>query len=662
MSAPRQSVPRPGQTQSGRNVPCPCGSGRKFKRCCGAVRSDALPVAAADGPPRTGPEPTESISSESASARPFLDEIDTEAGRFARTFLPPRRKFVFPTDNAGARRRDAKATRVALAHLQRGAQLMKDGHAAAAVAVLEQAVRLDPDNAAAHHELGMARLESGRLPAAIVSFRQAIALKPDFARAYYHLAVVLDRWGEWRPAIDAYQQAAELNPKIAEACARIGELITRHEGDGNKAAEWFRRAAAVAPHTSEGRLNRVRALFVEHKFAEVEQELRRLLALAPHHSEGHYFLGAVLSSAGRYADAIDAFERALQADPRNYMAHLALVRDKKLTEADRPEVARLLAALEAWSPDNEGRMFLHFALGKAFDDLREYGEAMHHFDAANALRTRFSTFKPENFLKQIDRVIATYTPDFFARHAHAAAADATPLLIIGMPRSGTTLVEQIVSSHPQVAGAGELMFWIEQERSLASEPAADIPPERAHTMIGRYLSALREVSSQALRVTDKMPFNFVSVGLAHTLFPNARFIHCRRHPVDTCISIYSIYIDKLDLASRKADLVFVYRQYQRLIGHWRRVLPADRLFEVDYETLTATPEPLTRQMIAFCGLDWNDACLRPQDNKRTVQTASHWQVRQPIYRSSIERWRRYEPWLGELGELLPASAAADLPS
>jgi hypothetical protein len=344
------------------------------------------------------------------------------------------------------------------------------------------------------------------------------------------------------------------------------------------------------------------------------------------------------------------------------MAHLALVRDKKLTEADRPEVARLLAALEAWSPDNEGRMFLHFALGKAFDDLREYGEAMHHFDAANALRTRFSTFKPENFLKQIDRVIATFTPDFFARHAHAAAADATPLLIIGMPRSGTTLVEQIVSSHPQVAGAGELMFWIEQERSLASEPAADIPPERAHTMIGRYLSALREVSSQALRVTDKMPFNFVSVGLAHTLFPNARFIHCRRHPVDTCISIYSIYIDKLDLASRKADLVFVYRQYQRLIGHWRRVLPADRLFEVDYETLTATPEPLTRQMIAFCGLDWNDACLRPQDNKRTVQTASHWQVRQPIYRSSIERWRRYEPWLGELGELLPASAAADLPS
>jgi hypothetical protein len=263
--------------------------------------------------------------------------------------------------------------------------------------------------------------------------------------------------------------------------------------------------------------------------------------------------------------------------------------------------------------------------------------------------------------KRIEKIIVGFTPDVFARHADVATTDGTPVLIVGMPRSGTTLVEQILSSHPQIAGAGELVFLLQQEISVTSERAACILPERARAIIDGYLSVLRGVSATAARVTDKLPFNFLSAGLLHTLFPNARIIHCRRHPVDVCISTYFTYFEsQMNFACSKEDLVFAYRQYERMMQHWRRVLPADRLFEIDYEGLIAEPESHARRLIGFCGLDWDDACLRPQDNERAVRTASFWQARQPIYRTSAERWRRYEPWLGPLRELLPAEPVAPL--
>jgi hypothetical protein len=169
-----------------------------------------------------------------------------------------------------------------------------------------------------------------------------------------------------------------------------------------------------------------------------------------------------------------------------------------------------------------------------------------------------------------------------------------------------------------------------------------------------YLTLLRGINPHARRVTDKMPSNFHWAGLIHLAFPRARIVHCRRNPIDTCVSIYSHSFEEMwDFASDRGDLAFYYRQYQRLMEHWRAVLPPDRFFEVDYEELTADPELLTRQLIQFCGLEWDNACLRPQDNERAVKTSSLWQARQPVYRSSVERWRNYEPWIGELRELLP---------
>jgi hypothetical protein len=231
--------------------------------------------------------------------------------------------------------------------------------------------------------------------------------------------------------------------------------------------------------------------------------------------------------------------------------------------------------------------------------------------------------------------------------------DETPLLIVGMPRSGTTLVERIVSSHPRATGRGELPFWSEEGPAWLEAPL-DARSGRAAEVRAAYLRVLRAgTAGHVLRATDKMPFNFFWLGLVHRLFPRARFVHCRRHPVDTCLSIYTTQFGvSWPFASSRADLALYYRLYARLMDHWRAVIPPERLLEVDYEDVVADPDASARRLVAFAGLPWDDACLAPEKNPDAVRTANKWQARQPVYRTSTERWRRYEPWLGELRELL----------
>jgi hypothetical protein len=223
-----------------------------------------------------------------------------------------------------------------------------------------------------------------------------------------------------------------------------------------------------------------------------------------------------------------------------------------------------------------------------------------------------------------------------------------------MPRSGSTLTEQILSSHPDVAAGGELGFWSsprilnEDLLSLGGDTKA------AKRLANDYLATLKALDPVAKRVTDKALANFFLLGAIRRVLPNATFVHCRRHPIDTALSIFTTNFEtNFDYASNRGDLVFYYRQYARLMDHWRRVLPPARFVEVDYEALVSDPEPHARRLVAACGLDWNEACLAPHRNARRITTASVWQARQPIYRTSVERWRRYEPWLGELRELVP---------
>jgi hypothetical protein len=231
-------------------------------------------------------------------------------------------------------------------------------------------------------------------------------------------------------------------------------------------------------------------------------------------------------------------------------------------------------------------------------------------------------------------------------------------LIVGMPRSGTTLVEQIVSSHPEVAAGEELFFWSNRASSRGIAESTSLTLEAGRALASEYVSLLRRIRPSAARVTDKQPFNFQQLGLIHLLLPKARIIHCRRHPIDTCLSMYFTYFKgRIPFISDKADLAFAYRQYARIMEHWSRVLPADRFLEIDYEEFVMDRERVTRQLIAFSGLDWHEACLMPERNERAVNTASLWQARQPVFATSVARWRRYEPWLGALRQLIPAMQA-----
>ena len=236
--------------------------------------------------------------------------------------------------------------------------------------------------------------------------------------------------------------------------------------------------------------------------------------------------------------------------------------------------------------------------------------------------------------------------------ARPGNGERAPLLIVGMPRSGTTLMEQILSSHPDVAAGGELNFW--NERGIAWLQTAQNAPDGAflERAGADYCAVIGGIGPGAARVTDKMPFNFLWAGLIHLACPGATIIHCRRSAIDTALSIHQTSFNRhVAFPTGGAELVAYFRAYQRLMAHWRAVLPPEIFIEAEYETLTAAPETEIRRIVALCGLSWNDACLQPERNARVVKTPSRWQTRQPIYRSAVERWRRYEPYLGELAPL-----------
>jgi hypothetical protein len=281
---------------------------------------------------------------------------------------------------------------------------------------------------------------------------------------------------------------------------------------------------------------------------------------------------------------------------------------------------------------------------------------MRHFEVANRLRGRKAKFDRVAFATECDRLAERFTPELLAANRAFGCDDETPLLILGMPRSGTTLVEQIVSRHPAIAPGSELPFWLKRPDTPAIADATRLTAAAAQDLSREYLAALRRIGPQAARVTDKSPFNFHCLGLIHLLLPKARVIHCRRHLVDTCLSMYFLpFGQRLDFISDKGDLAFAYHRYARLMEHWRALLPPDRFIDVDYEELATDRERVTRRLIAFTGLDWHDACLEPERNERPVRTLSVWQVRQPVYTTSVARWRHYEPWLGELRQLLTAA-------
>ena len=555
--------------RTGRNDPCPCGSGRKFKRCC------------------------ERKQAQSSSSK---------SGRVSAAFGAPNEQ------RGWSLRESAK-------------KLIAVGRWADALPVLGERARLSPSDPEALSDLGLALFVCGRTKEAAECLQRAVALRPSFETALIHLVTALDANGQPEEA--------------AAACSKL---------------------ARVARDGATRRRYLAAALIFEGKLDEAEKELRRVLLMAPEDATAKHMLGTLLSNIGKFGEAASELRAIVDVRP-NAFQQLASV--ARITEDDRPLLARVSKTAERRDLDATQRSQVHFGLGKAFDDLGDYAEAMRHYDLANGLRAQSGRLNREAISARFDRMMARFTAETFARREQPtlySGTDDLPLFILGMPRSGTTLVEQILSAHRDVAAGGELSFWHERTdvlQSLGADPQdGDFLAKAAED----YHGILRQIDVEALRITDKQPMNFEVIWLIRLAMPRARIIHCRRHPVDTCLSIYFSNFGAVhDYSWNREDLVFYYQQYERLMRHWRKALSPDRFTEVDYETLIADPEAETRRLVFFCGLDWDDACLSPEKNNRVVKSRSYWQVRQPIYTTSTARWRRYEPWLGELRELLPSA-------
>jgi Flp pilus assembly protein TadD len=531
-------------------------------------------------------------------------------------------------------------------------QCLRAGRPADAIAPLHDAALLQPSNPIIQHDLGLACLEVDRVPDAIAAFERAVASNPSYADAYFRLGIALEKLGDIGGAIAAYDRATELQPSLTEAWFRAGALVYIM-GHRDEAIGCFRRAAATGGNTGFGRLGKARALLTEDRNQEAELVLRKTLSLDPTNAMAHDLLGNLLSEFGRFDEARECFERAIEIAPLMAGSYYELVRCRPATSEDDGLLQRMEAALATPGLEAAQGLRLHLAIGKAAEDLGDYALAMQHFDAADAMRRASASFDPNAFSSEIDRLIARSTPAWIARAPELGNCDATPVLIVGMPRSGTTLVEQIVSMHPEVAPGGELHFWNQRAAAWHRSGAAGNERPFFAKAAADYLRVLHAIAPKAARVTDKMPFNFLWAGLIHVAFPGAIIIHCRRALVDTALSIHQTHFHpSLAFPTGGDELVAYFHGYQRLMDHWRSVLPVDRFIEVDYEDLTRAPEPLIRRIIAASGLAWHHSCLRPELNPRTVKTPSKWQTRQPIYQTSVARWRRYEPWLGPLRALV----------
>jgi tetratricopeptide (TPR) repeat protein len=433
------------------------------------------------------------------------------------------------------------------------------------------------------------------------------------------------------------------------------------QSNPSAAAEASREAVRRIPRALRARAQLARALVEDGRGDEASEVLEdpamaECFGADAADSESLTVVGMAFQSLGRVPEAREWLTRAIQAPSPIGLAFYAYVYSGKVKVEDREIVDAIEARLaRAGHPDDIPP--LHFALGKALEDLGEFERAMAEFDAANHCN-RFTSPDETPFDRMqkgstADQAMPVFTREFLTANASSGSQSELPIFVVGMIRSGTTLAEQVLSSHSLVGGAGEAPFWIYNTLDAIDGTTGVPRPDRLRDAADRYVALLSAAHPGKERVVDKMPANFKNLGVLHLAFPNARFIHMRRNPVDTCLSIYSTHSRAVgELGNDKSSLVAAYRHYLGVMEQWREVLPADRLLDVDYEELVTNSDATIRRMIAFCGLDWDDACVQPESNSRAVATPSLWQVRQPINTGSMGRWKRFEPWLGELAELL----------
>ncbi|MBV8633712.1 MAG: sulfotransferase, partial [Burkholderiaceae bacterium] len=499
-----------------------------------------------------------------------------------------------------------------------------------AIELIEKSLAADPSRSDAHNDLGGLLAKQGKPDLATASFRTALSLDPCNSQAYYNLGCTLQEQGRMQEAENCYRQSLAIRHDAIEVLCNLGGCLQK-----------------------------------QGKLLDAESCLRQAIAIDPNYAQAHNNLGVTLGDLGRQEEAVRSFEAAIFLKPDFIDAHYNLSQLKTYREGDGqlPVLEQQRARLDELTLGT--RINYWFALGKIYEDLGRHDQSFAAYREGNGLKFASITYNEEAEAAWTERIPSIFSREFFAGRDFGnstAFSEKAPIFIVGMPRSGTTLLEQILASYPDIHGAGELYDL--REVVTAAMPGAlfegfpDAVPGLSAADFGRlgeqYAERVWRHAPEAIRITDKMPANFFYLGMIHLMLPNAKIIHAMRDPMDSCFSCYSRLFDhhNVGFTYNLETLGRYYQRYIKLMQHWHAVLPAGRILDVRYEDMVADTEGQARRLLEYLGLPWDERCLMFHQNKRRVITASAAQVRKPIYRSSLARWEKYAGHLAPLWNLV----------
>ena len=540
------------------------------------------------------------------------------------------------------------------------------GQTDGAIASCKKAIAIDPGFANAHNNLATFLKAANRPGEALEYCKKALELQPDFVQALFNLGTIQQESNQLHQAIDSYQKILKLKPGHAPVHNNLGTAF-QNIGSLDKAIEHFKQAATLQPDLAEAHNNLGTAYKNSGQPDKALSCYQKALAINPDYADAHNNLGVVLQQSGQLDKAVVHYRKALLAKPdfAEVYAHIAAI--KKYSEADA-DIRAMEKIFNSKKSSDRQKALIGFSLGKAFENLKQHGKSFQFLKKANHLHRSSYSYSISNESAAFNKIKTICSKEFFSaqddlQQEESENSAARPIFILGMPRSGTTLVEQIIASHPYVFGAGELNTLFEVLNNLCRQKNSGQFPEGLagldqndfKRLGSAYLKKLAAYRSRDERyITDKMPHHFLLIGLIKKILPWAKVIHCKRDPMDTCFSIFKTFFsikNSHPYAYEMTELGHYYNLYADLMRHWSNLLP-DFVYDIEYEKLVTDQEEQTRKLLSYCGLPWDDACLWFHKTRRRVATASSVQVRQPMYKDSIKLWKQHAKQLEPLSRAI----------
>ena len=538
----------------------------------------------------------------------------------------------------------------AKSHINLGIILHELGRFNEAEKYYRNGIALKPNFAEAHYNLGITLQELGRFEEAIESYKQAIVLKPEYANAYSNLGNSLQKLGKLEKAKEYYKYALDLKPDFAEAHYNYGN-IQKELDKLDEALNSYKKAINLYPDFVQAYCNLGNTLQALGKIDEAEVNYKKAISIKPNYAKAHGNLANIFKERGRLDEAEAMYRKAIALQPDYAEAHRHLTLMKKFNAKDEQYYTMRELYLNK-STSDEQLCHINFGLAKAYEDLENFQQAYIHYNEGNDLRKKLLKYSIKKD-EEIFKLIKINNPLIMQKSLKTDNTEKglKPIFIVGMPRSGTTLIEQIISSHSLVTGAGELPFVNKFGWNLVNG-SLEIKNTSLSNFREKYLDNLKKISRGNLIVTDKMPQNFRFIGLIFAAFPKAKIIHVKRNTSAVCWANYKQYFASKDIGYCYSleDIVSYYKLYKNIMNFWRNLF-GKRIYDLDYELLVENQEEETHKLINYLDLDWDKKFLKPEENDRTVSTASNLQVRQKVYKGSSNQWKKYKSFIGDVFDL-----------